>query len=418
MDQFAPESVDRAPVQDQFHPIDSQDASCPYQKLAELRRSCPVSRADREEFPPVTVLTKYEDVVSVFRNWRSFGNIGSDPDPRRHDASPTDQRTLIALDPPHHTWARRLNNLAMAPGAVEAALPYIAEVAESIVDRFAGRGEAELVGEWAEPLPSVGIARVLGLPSEDAAILHEWVVSQFTERAAAAAGQRYGGAIVLGGEFGDYLLDQIEQRRRPDAPDDAITRMVRFRRDDGSHFTNTEISVQVRTLINAGNETTTSLLSNLVYRLLDQPGLYERVQRDRSLLAPAIEESLRLDTPLQVIIRRASSEAVIGGSRVAPGEVLALSTLSADRDEGVWGANADEFVLERFAADGAPAHLGFGVGIHHCVGAYLARQTALRGMHALFDRVPSMRLEPGYEYENVFRHVFHRPRRLPVQFPA
>jgi cytochrome P450 len=407
-----------APVHGSFHPVDSADSTCPYAKLQDLRRTAPISIAEREGFPTVTVVTRYHDVASIFRNWRGFGNISSDPDPTRHDATPENQRVIIGLDPPTHTWVRRLSQLAMAPGAVDDALPYVADVARQLVAEFSVRGTAELVGEWAEPLPSRAIARVLGLPEQDAPILHEWVASQFTESAMKASGRRYGGLMKESGDFVEYLLDQIRLRHREDAPDDALTRMVRYRRDDGSGFTDAEISIHVRLLLNAGNETTTSLLSNLVYRLLEQPGLYERVARDRSLVMPAIEESLRLDAPLQVLIRRANKDEVVDDTLIRQGDVVALSTLSGNRDDQVWGDTAGDFDIERFLGDSVPAHMGFGVGIHHCVGAYLARQTTMLGVNALLDAIPSMQLEEGYEYEHVSYHIFHRPRRLPVTFAA
>jgi cytochrome P450 len=191
--------------------------------------------------------------------------------------------------------------------------------------------------------------------------------------------------------------------------------MVRYRRDDGSAFSDDQISIHVRVLLNAGNETTTSLLSNLAFRLLEQPGLYERVASDRSLVAPAVEESLRLDAPLQVLIRRAKQDEVVADTLLRQGDVVALSTLSANTDERVWGDSADAFDVERHLG-AAPAHMGFGVGIHHCVGAFLARQTTMLGLNALLDAVPSMHLEDGFEYDNVSYHIFHRPRRLPVTF--
>lgn len=407
---------DEAPSQELFHPIDSSDAGCPA-RLAEVRRTCPVSRAEREGYPDVTLVTTHADVAAAFRNWRSFQSIGADPDPTRHDATPLEQRTIIALDPPTHTWARRLNNLAMMPGAVEQVLPYLAGEAKILVEGFAARGHAELVGEWAEPLPSRGIARVLGLPEEDAHILHAWIAGLFTESAAQAGGARYI-RVESSQDIQGYLLDQIARRQGDDAPDDAITRMIRYRRDDGSAFTDDEICVHIRILVAAGNETTTSLLSNLVFRLLEQPGLYERVAADRSLLVPAIEESLRLDAPLQVLLRRAVKDTTIGDTAVHAGEVIALSTISGNRDESVWGTDAEDFVVTRFADSPEASHMGFGLGVHHCVGAFLARQTTLLGVNALMDAIPSMHLEDGYRYENVFHHIFHRPNRLPVTFPV
>ena len=403
-------------VQGSFHPIDSADAAHP-ERLAEVRARCPVSVAARDGYPSVTMVATYEGIAEVFRNWRAFGSIGADPDPDVHDATPMELRPIIALDPPAHTWARRLNNLAMAPAAVEKALPYVASQAAALVGAFADDRQAELVGEWAEPLPGLAIARVLGLPEEDSGFIHDWVVSQFTESAAAAAGSNYGRTELPADEaFQGYLLEQIALRREDTAPEDAMTDMIRYRRDDGSSFSDLEISVHIRVLLIAGNETTTSLMSNLMYRLLSEPGLYERVAADRALVVPAIEESLRLDTPLQVIIRRANEDATVGDVLVERGSVIALSTMSGNRDETVWGEDADRYRLDRFAGDVERMHLGFGLGVHHCVGSFLARQTTALAVNALFDAIPSMSLEPGYEYENVFFHVFHRPKRLPVVF--
>src|SRR5262249_49720287 len=168
----------------------------------------------------------------------------------------------------------------------------------------------------------------------------------------------------LDNEFREYLIGNIASRRTDTGPDDAIWRMIEFRRDDGSAFTDEEIAVQVRVLIAAGNETTTSLMSNLVYRLLAQRGLYERVADDRSLLVPAIEESLRLDAPLQVLIRRATTDSPVGGVTIAASNVVAVSTLSSNRDERVWGDSAGQFDIDRFAGGNEVSHLGFGMGIH------------------------------------------------------
>src|SRR5262249_32094504 len=159
-----------------------------------------------------------------------------------------------------------------------------------------------------------------------------------------------------------------------DLPDDAITRMLAFRQADGTAFTDAEVRFFVRDILMAGNETTTSLMSNLLYRMITIPGAMESVRADLSLVEAAVEEALRLDTPLTQFAKIAHHDADVAGFEVPAGQVLSLSLASANRDERHFGADAGDFVVDRFAGR-HPDHLGFGLGIHLCVGAYLARRT-------------------------------------------
>src|SRR5262249_27505311 len=158
-----------------------------------------------------------------------------------------------------------------------------------------------------------------------------------------------------------------------DPPDDAITRMLHHRREDGAAFSQDELVIHIRTLLMAGNETTTSLISNALYRLLTIPGAYQRVRADRSLVEPFIEESLRFDPPLTQMPRRCRVQTEVGGLMLDEDEVVVLSFPSANRDVDKWGPDADDFVVERFLGRDAD-HVAFGLGVHHCVGAFLARQ--------------------------------------------
>jgi cytochrome P450 len=401
-----------------FHPLDPQMTREPHASLAELRARCPVLHLDAGEFEPMYLFTRHVDISAILRDYRTFGSCGFFPSRVMHEATAMDRRAITSLDPPEHTSVRRLNLVAVKPAAVERAVAHIEQVARRIVDAFASRGHAELVHEWAVPLPADAIAVLLGLPESDSAMIHDWVDSQFSDAAirasehAGTSGSPHGPPSA---DFDEYLLDQIAARRAAREPvDDAITRMVQFEKTPGEFFTDRELTIHIRTLLLAGNETTTSLMSNAVYRLLERPERLTRVRADRELIPSAIEESLRFDTPITQLPRLCRRDAEISGVTLGHDAVVVLSTPSGNRDTEVWGTDADEFRVE----DDTPDHLGFGLGIHHCVGSFLARTTARIGINALLDALDDLRLAPDYEYEKVYFFEFRRPTTLDVEFRA
>ncbi|HKE74447.1 MAG TPA: cytochrome P450 [Acidimicrobiales bacterium] len=400
-----------------YHPADPDEARDPYPALADLRRRCPVSRPERDGFPPLTLFVRYDDITGILRDYRTFGNIGFFPSLAPYRAMPDERRSIIEMDPPRHTAVRRLNLIAMKPAAIDAVVPRIEATARTLVDGFRADGSAELVRRLAVPLPADAIATVLGLPTDDADMIHEWVESTFSEPV--GRGEDAGMAKPmsdLDGGFTGYLLGEVRRRREAvDPPDDAITRMLRYRTDDGAAFSDDELVIHIRTLLMAGNETTTSLISNLVYRLLTVPGAYDAVVADRSLVEPLIEECLRYDSPLTQFPRRCFAPTTVAGVALQPDDVVVVSLPSANHDEAVWGDDAGEFRIDRFAGQ-APDHLSFGLGVHHCVGSYLARRTARAALHALLDATGDLSLAPDFRYDKVWFFEFWRPKRLDVIF--
>ncbi len=398
----------------EYHPADPQTTRDPFPALAELRRTCPVSRRIEPDLPPVTLVTRYEDLRTVYRDYRTFGNIGFYPSLDLYGMIPEEQRTIIDLDPPRHTAVRRLNLLAMKPSAIEQVLPRIETVAQQVVARMVAAGTAEVVGDLAVPLPADAIAAVLGLPANDAGRIHEWIETVFSEPAVDRADRQANPTADMNADFDAYLIDQISARRRGDATDDdAIRRMTEFERDDGSRFSDGELCIHIRTLLMAGNETTTSLISNLVYRFLTVPEAQSRLRTDRALLEPFIEECLRFDAPLTQFPRRCLGASTIADVPIAVDDILSLSIPSANRDETVWGDDAEEFRIDRFTTE-QPDHLTFGLGAHFCVGANLARRTAAIALEVLLDQTTELRLAPGFSFDKVWFFEFWRPKRLDI----
>jgi cytochrome P450 len=406
-----------------FHPFRWEDAEDPFDALKELRAKCPISQVDFPPLPPAKLVTRYDHMATIFRDWKTFNNIGIAIDVERHKKVPGEQQPIISSNPPFHGPKRRVMLNAVAPAPVDRAKPALREFSQQVVDRFASRGLAELVAEWAKPIPSAGIAMALGLPVEDCLRHGEWE-EQIVGGAARMSpshpefGQMPPGAYAPADDASRfaYVQEQIEKRRRGDvAEDDGLTAMLQARHPQTQEpYTDDEIIEAVSIMLAAGNGTTTSLMGNLVWRLAQLPDIYAALRADRSLIPGAIEESLRIDPPQQIFERVCMHDTEVGGVAIAEDEAIILSLASGNRDEAVYGEEADEFRLGRELPN--PPNWSMGGGIHVCVGAYLARTSTEVGLNALLDRVETIALAPGFEYRKIEFHHFRAPRRLDVVF--
>ncbi len=387
-----------------FDPLDPADAADPYEKLAELRARCPVSHPRQG----VSLVVRHDDTASVFRNWEKFSNAGG---LRLEGDKPTEEQTLNEIDPPRHGPIRRQLLSALSPAIVAAAEPMIATVAHDVVGRFAARGRVDLVEEMAVPLPSRVITHMLGVPESDAEQFHAWTAAMVEEKSASGTGQRLRRDTEL--EFNAYILGQVRSRREQQAPpDDIITRMMSHELKDGHRLSDTEIVTQIRFLLMAGNETTTNLIANLCYELIRVPERYARVQADRALLPIAIEESLRHDSPVQLMFRTATVDTELSECPIQKGERVIVSMGAANRDENVFD-EAAAFDLDRGMVTN---HMAFGLGPHLCIGAPLARLQTHVLINTLMDMVTDPRLAPDFVYEKVDFFAFRGPKHLPVVF--
>jgi cytochrome P450 len=417
------EDRDLRPPND-FHPFRWEDAEDPFDALKELRHKCPISDPEFAPLPPIKLLTRYEDLAAVFRDWKTFNNIGVTIDADAWRATPPEQQQIIASNPPYHGPKRRIMLNAVAPGPVERARPALTAFAEQTVARFAGRGEAELISEWAKPIPSAGIALVLGLPLDDCQCHGEWTTqivmsaSRMSPSHPEFGSDSAGQYSVLDSSPMAYLQDQIDKRRGGELPgEDGMSVMLAARHPTtGEPYTDLEVIEAVNVMLAAGNETTTSLMGNLIWRLAQDRDLYASLRDDRSLVPAAIEESLRIDPPQQIFERLCMRDIEVAGVAVDEGEVLVLSLASGNRDESVYGDDSDCFRLGRDLPN--PPNWSMGGGIHTCVGAYLARTSAEIGLNALLDRIESIELQAGFSYRKCEFHHFRGPRTMDVVFPA
>jgi len=208
----------------------------------------------------------------------------------------------------------------------------------------------------------------------------------------------------------DYLAPIVAERRR-DPKDDLIS-VLATAEIDGQRLPDENIYGFLRLLLPAGAETTYRLLGNLMFGLLTNPDQLEEVKADRSLLAPAIEEALRWEAPVQQTARQVMKDGIeIDGVPIAKGDAINVSMGSANRDETKYD-DPDRFDIHRIG----PPHLAFGGGAHYCLGAHLGRLETTVAVNAMLDRLADMRLEPGDKDPHVHGQAFRSPTTLPVRF--
>jgi cytochrome P450 len=291
------------------------------------------------------------------------------------------RRNIVMVDPPVHTRLRNLVNRAFTPRRVEQLHDVIAATAHSLCDEAAAAGGVELVHDWARRLPLHVIVEMLGVPSVDADRMGDW-----TEALSAAAGVPDPAARVAGDrameEFNAYVAEQVaERRRRPGR--DLLTALVEAEEEQGERLDGDELIAMVVQLLFAGHETTRNLIGNLVFRLLEHPDQLARLRADRGLLPGAVEESLRYDPPIFFTSRIALEAHERVGVPLARGQLIVLFLTAAGFDPDLV---ADP---HRFDVTREPLrHLAFGWGIHHCLGANLARLEARFAVDVLLDRFP------------------------------
>jgi cytochrome P450 len=297
---------------------------------------------------------------------------------------------LVFKDPPEHTRLRGLVARAFTPSVVKAKVDEIAQTITGLVGALDDR--ADLISELAFPLPAVVIAQMLGVPPEERDLFKVWS-DQITALVFGAYGQpdRFETAATGMLELRDYLLELIAHFEKSPG-DNLISVLLEHEAEEGDALSREELVATCILLLFGGHETTTNLIGNGMLALLSSPDQVELLRSNPDLIGPAVEEMLRFDGPARATVRLVKNEHTIDGRKMSPGERVFLVNLAANRDPGVY-ANADRLDIERRPTN----HLGFGVGIHYCLGAPLARLEAQMAITALLDAYPSIELDadPG-----------------------
>lgn len=343
----------------------------PYPQYARLRPGSP-SRLDDGE-ARIWCLLRHDDVYGALRDHETFSSDAM-------DNSPDNNFKLVMLtdDPPRHTNFRRLVNRAFTPRRIAELEPWITSVASELADDL--EGEVDVVQNYTVPLPVKAIARLLGIPGEDYRTFKRWTDALLANDVAGE--QRMGEVMEMMAYFGQMIA-----KRREHGAEDLITALVEAE-VEGEKLQEWEILGFAILLLVAGNETTTNLMGNLLNALSTRPELWERLREDRSIVETVIEETLRYESPVQVLFRKTLRDVDMHGVTIPAGERVGVFYGAANRDPEAF-PNPDEFRLDRDLHN----HVGFGMGIHYCLGSPLARAEARITLNQYLDRFT--RIEPG-----------------------
>jgi cytochrome P450 len=315
-------------------------------------------------------------------------------------------RTILEMDEPEH----RMHRALVAPSFRSKVLErweeeLVALVVNQLIDGFIARGRSDLVRDITFNFPVQVIARILGLPLSDYPTFQRWaleltsVAANFERGMAASAALR------------DYFVDVMAERRATPG-DDLISDLVRVE-VDGERLSDEEIYSFLRLLLPAGVETTYRASGSLLFALLHDQAQFDALSNDRSLYPQAFEEVVRWEPPVTVILRRAARDAELAGVKIEQGADIALMIGAANRDERKY-TDPDRYDMFREMRQ----HVGFGFGVHVCLGMHLARMESRVAINTLFDRLGSFTLDPEAEPPHIEGMAFRSPLSLPVVFAA
>jgi cytochrome P450 len=366
-----------------YNPLSPRVYTDPYPTYAALRAKDPVHWSPLMES---WVCARYADVDAILRDHKRFSN-----DPRTRDVARTRRRaamegmdpSMLFLDPPDHTRLRALVNKAFTPQTILALAPRIRTIMAELLDQIPDPTAFDLMETIAYPLPVIVIAELLGVPPQDHAQFKVWSDARARSLEPTMKPRERALAIEAGHALDAYFLNIIQARRK-EPHRDLISALVAAE-EAGETLSERELLVMLRLLLVAGNETTTNLIGNGMLALLRHPEQLQALRRDPSRMPAAVEELLRYDAPVQVDGRTTREEIEIGGRHLMQGQSVTLLIGSANHDADVF-SHPERLDITRKET----SNLSFGRGIHHCLGAPLARLEGRVAFEMLLERFPHL----------------------------
>jgi len=331
---------------------------------------------------------------------------------------PPEEQLISEIPEPRHGKIRRIINSAIAQHRIGRVEPFARDLCATLLDGLLARGGGDLVAEYVTPVPATVIAHLLGADPADHHRFAEWsdlvVQSTYATKNRREDGEENEGLAGVAPEFTGYIDAMIAERRAAAVPpDDFVTRLLHTE-VDGQRLSDLEMRTQLAFLLMSGNETTRHLIGNLLETVCADPELLERLRGDADLQATAVEESLRHDPPIHVLMRDCPRGATLSDTAIPAGTKVAFGLAAANRDPALYD-DPDAFRLDR---PSARDHLAFGGGPHVCPGASLARLEGRIALEVFLDQVGSARLADGYRREPVPVFWANGPRTLPVTLTA
>jgi cytochrome P450 len=393
---------------------------CPYPFYEALRQEQPVFKhPERNEY----LISRRKDILFVLQHPEIFSNELSraDKDLARGAGHwleaadvPEGEEQIITpnsmshSDPPEHTLKRRVAAELIKRDRLSRIEPRIAELANELIDAFVDDGECEIRSQYADPLALSVICELAGFPRDDTATFLTW------PRLGTGHGRRYlskdqrAAEDRTMGDQAEYMKNLVLEKYENPA-DDALSAIIQAHVERDGELNVPYLTTEANLILTAGNETTSRLFATMVVLLVQNPDQLELLRNDRSLLRGAIEECLRFEAPTQWTSRLVLEDTEIDGVPIPAGAFVVNLYGSANRDETVW-EDADRFDISR--ADVHKYHMGFGGGVHLCLGAPLARTEGQIALGVLLDRLENIRFAPG---KNDLDNIDHFQKRVPTK---
>ncbi|ADG80356.1 Cytochrome P450 OS=Tsukamurella paurometabola (strain ATCC 8368 / DSM / CCUG 35730 / CIP 100753/ JCM 10117 / KCTC 9821 / NBRC 16120 / NCIMB 702349 / NCTC 13040) OX=521096 GN=Tpau_3778 PE=3 SV=1 [Tsukamurella paurometabola] len=377
-----------------FAPCSAQSWRNPWPMYRALRTHSPVHHVDNGDGADYYVLSRHADVAAALREPATFSSATglTTVYGELERTGLQDNPPMVMQDPPNHTQFRRLVSRGFTPRQVSAIEPAVRDFVVTRIERLRAEGGGDIVASLFKPLPSMVVAHYLGVPEEDRPRFDDW-----TERIVGAAAEAGTDIAAMGPEvataIGELMgyFGELVQRRRREPGDDTVSHLVAAGYGaDGDTAGLLSILGFAFTMVTGGNDTTTGMLGGATELLARHRDQWRLLAGDPGLIPDAVEEFLRLTSPVQGLARTVTRDTTIEGVCIPAGRKALLLYASANRDERVFGTRSEELDVTRRPRE----ILTFAQGNHHCLGAAAARMQSRVALHELLTRLPDLDVDP------------------------
>jgi len=383
-----------------YDPEDELTQRDPYPSYRRLRDEHPVYRQERLRF---WALSRFEDVFAALRDHDIFcSSQGLTWDPRSAEQAGI-LPMMVTTDPPDHTKLRKLINRGFTPKRVADLEPEVRALVVDAIERLQRAGQGDLITDLGAPLPTAIIGRFLGVPHADRMQFHEWATAVVS---ATSGAEFHADAMQAALGLYGYFRD-LTQRRRREPSDDLIGTLIASE-VDGASLTDEDVLGFCFNIITGGVETTTSLVANAMVLMQAEPEVRRRLAAEPACIPAAIEELLRLESPVQGLCRTTTQPVTRHGITIPAGEKVLLLFAAANRDEREF-PDPDRLDIDRTTE----RHLAFGYGAHYCIGAALARLMGRVALEELTTRLGAYRIDESRGHR-IRAGVVRGYRSLPI----
>lgn len=370
-----------------FDPFSEDFFNGPYDTYRRLRQEAPVYYSDQYDF---YALSRHADVAAAFKNFATYSSARGVDLAMVRNEDPPPHKSIIMMDPPEHRHMRSLLNKVFTPRAIQSLRPVVEEAIDDCV-RAVDPAGFDMVQDFSALFPIEIISRMIGVPAEHRQQMRLWV-DDFLHREPGEVemGER---GIQAGTEMAVYLY-RLTKDRRKNLGDDLLSRLItaEIERESGEHgpLDNIEITQFAMLLAGAGAETVTKLIGNAAVVFAHNPDQWRRLLGDPGKVPAAVEELLRYEAPAQYNVRCSLTDVELHGTTIPAGKPVFLIGGSANRDPDAW-TDPDTFDIDRDRTEAQ--NLGFGYGIHSCLGAALARMESTIALEKMLDFMPAYEVD-------------------------